>query len=428
MVDFMRFASMILLICCMVGVAAGQQDGASKKEPGGAPVKKASGFCDYSRITGFVEGASLPDEQPQALWKAVSEETAPNGKPNAIGLSNPGVADGVLYFGDDAGGLIAIRLKDQVELWTHAHGKRIYATPSIDRDFVYFGSATGITAVHRDSGQVAWTHRIEMGAGETTPIPIGDRVYGSGEDGLVYCLDRMTGKEIWRHDFAEDAPPDQPGFPAARGRMANTRARPNGSACDGRLFIQSVFDQSRVIAVDCQTGKRAWSFQAGGWIRPAPTIVGDRVYVAGQDQHVYCLNRLTGAVVWKFQAPQWLASRVAVHDGMVYLSHHGARLYQLAAETGQLIRIMEPPDEADRTGAVYSFPIVTNQTACFASGDGQLFAFDVETGKMRWKLRPSEHSELYTDPVTDGRRIFVTSRRNAKEAGDNAVWAIGVEP
>jgi len=424
----MRFVSIALLTFCMVGVAAGQQDATSKKDLGGAPAQKGSGFCDYSRITGFVEEFPLPHEQPQALWKAVSEETGPNGKPNAIGLSNPEVTDGVLYFGDDAGGLIAIRLKDQTELWTHAHGSRIYATPSIDRDFVYFGSGTGITALHRDNGRVAWAHPIVKGADETTPIPIGDRVYGSGEDGLAYCLDRMTGKEIWRHDFAEDAPPDQPGFPGARARMENTRARPNGSASDGKLFIQCVFDQSRVIAVDCQTGKRAWSFQTGGWIRPAPTIVGDRVYVAGQDQHVYCLDRLTGAVVWKFQTPTWLASQVAVHDGKVYLPHHGARLYQLAAETGQLIRIIEPPDEVDRTGSVYSFPIIANQTACFASGDGQMFAFDIESGKMRWKLRPSDHSELYSDPVTDGRLIFVTSRRNAKGAGDNAVWAIGIEP
>lgn len=406
--------------CDAAADVAGEKNSQAPAKPFGPP--------DYTNITGFVKDANLPIEQPAVLWTATSETATGKGQVKMQSLTDAVVADGVLYFGDDQGNLIAVSVKDKSELWTHAHNTRISATPSVDRDFVYFGSQSGITALRRDTGAVVWQYQFAHGAGESTPLPVGDHVFASGYDGHAYCLNRATGEMVWDHDFVEDAPPDQKGFEGARARFQNIAARPNGSACDGKLFLQCVFDQSRVIALDCTTGKRSWTFQAAGWISPAPTIANDRVYVASQDKHLYCLDRASGAVVWKFQAPSWLASQVAVHDGRVYLPHHGARLYQLAADSGKLIRTIEPPNEADRTGAVYSFPIIANQTAYFASGDGQVFAFDIESGKLRWKLRPSEHSELFTNPTTDGSRIFVTCRQNRdKKESECAVLAIGIE-
>ena len=390
---------------------------------------QAADFPDYTKISGLVENSHLPTKPPEVLWKVISEQADANGRVTMHAVTDPVVAGGVLYFGDNPGNLMAVSVKDQTELWNHKHGSRIASTPSVDREFVFFTLTKGVTALRRETGDVAWTHPVEHGASESTPIPVGENVFVSGYDGKSYCLNRTTGKVVWQHDFVEDAPADQPEFAGARARFQNIAARPCGSACDGKLFIQCVFDQSRVIALDCATGQRRWAFQTGGWMRPAPTIAGDRVYVASQDKHLYCLDRANGKLIWKYQTPSWLASRVAVHDGKVYLPHHSARLYQLDAESGKLLRTMEPPDEADRRGAVYSFPIIANQTAYFACGStGQLLAFDIETGEMRWNLCPSENSELFTDPATDGQRIYVTSRPSKKDRGENAIFAIGLQP
>lgn len=70
---------------------------------------------------------------------------------------------------------------------------------------------------------------------------------------------------------------------------------------------------------------------------------------------------------------------------------------------------------------------MTGDLACFASGPGVLYAVDTTSGQLAWKLRPSEKSELFTDPVTDGQRIFVTSRPG-QDGGEAAVLAIGVRP
>ena len=227
-----------------------------------------------------------------------------------------------------------------------------------------------------------------------------------------------------------DAPPDQPDFPGARARFQNIVALPCGSACDGKLFIQCVFDQSRVLALDCSTGERRWTFQAAGWIGPAPTIVNDRGYIASQDSHLYCLEHATGRIVWKFKAPGWLASLVAVHDGKVFLPCHRGRLLQLSAKSGEKIQTFETTDESDRKSLEYSFPIIASRNAYFTTGNGQVYAVDIDGSKLTWKLRPAENSELFTDPATDGRCIYVTSRQVRNDAGENnggenAIIAIG---
>ena len=402
-----------------------QQSPVTHHEQSNEKAAKPFGVPDYSKITGFVANANLPIKQPVVLWQASSETIDAKRKVVSYSLTDAAIADGILYFGDGKGAVIAFDANDQSDLWTHVHGKRSSTEPSVDQDNVYFGSEAGITALRRENGKLIWHHAVEKGAGETMPIPVGEYVYTSGYNGRSYCLNRANGNVVWEHDFVEDAPPDPPEFAGASARFQEILARPRGAACNGKLFIQSVFDQSRVIAINCETGKRSWSFQTGGWIGPAPTIADGRVYVSSQDKHLYCLNLETGTLIWKSKTHSWLASQAAVHDGIVYLPHHGGKLYQFKAETGELIRTFDPPDEADRKGLVYTLPIITQKTAYFPSGSGVFFAVNIDTGELRWKLRPSEDSELFTTPVTDGRQIYVASRKGNEEHGEHAILAIG---
>jgi hypothetical protein len=54
-----------------------------------------------------------------------------------------------------------------------------------------------------------------------------------------------------------------------------------------------------------------------------------------------------------------------------------------------------------------------------------VYALERATGKLLWKLRPSESSELYTSPATDGTRLFVTTRGTLDGSGETSVIAIG---
>jgi outer membrane protein assembly factor BamB len=137
------------------------------------------------------------------------------------------------------------------------------------------------------------------------------------------------------------------------------------------------------------------------------------------------VNRVTGKLIWKFRGPTWLASTVAVHNGVVFLATHGGRLFQIDEQSGRKLQMFQSSDDADRKSHTYSFPILTDNAAYFATGNGQLYAIDIAKNDLLWKLRPSENSQLYTDPSTDGRRIFVTSRQGSNEQGEFAIIAIG---
>ena len=70
---------------------------------------------------------------------------------------------------------------------------------------------------------------------------------------------------------------------------------------DERVFIAEI-DRHRVVCLDANDGAKQWTFNAGGRIDSAPTVVGERVYFGSADGWVYCLVASDGKLVWRFRA------------------------------------------------------------------------------------------------------------------------------
>src|SRR6185503_9152308 len=83
---------------------------------------------DYSKISGSLSDVKLPTTQPQVLWKYNSD----------VSLTNAVVANGVVYFGDDKGRIVALRASDGGFLWRHEHDARTVISPTVDKDQLYF--------------------------------------------------------------------------------------------------------------------------------------------------------------------------------------------------------------------------------------------------------------------------------------------------
>ena len=416
---FTKLPTSLAIVVCAAWALGGSLEIANGFEPPRQEQRASSdeiplGVPDYSKLSGSILAAKPPLENPEVLWKYASVSP----------VTDLTVASGIVYFATEKGQVVALRASDGSSVWKHEHGSRITMEPSVDNAHVYFASEKGVTALNREFGALAWHYFMPLGAGETTPIPIDDRVFASSYDGNTYALSRDTGAVLWKHSLLADAPADQPGFDGKRARFQNILARPCGIASDGKMVVQCVFDQSRAVALDCTAGKRLWTFQTGGWVR-TPTIVEGKVFVPSQDKQLYCLDPSTGKLIWEFETPSWLGSAAALHEGVVYLPHHRGRLYRISAKSGEQLGLFEPEDVADRTGHGSSFALIANETAYFANSNGLLYAVDVNSGKLRWKFRPAGVSRSYTSPVTDGRRVFVTSGKDLDGSGEYAVLAIG---
>ncbi|MHC4116860.1 MAG: outer membrane protein assembly factor BamB family protein [Planctomycetota bacterium] len=126
----------------------------------------------------------------------------------------------------------------------------------------------------------------------------------------------------------------------------------------GKLFVAAI-DAHTVHALDANSGRRIWSYTAGGRVDSPPTIWRVRVLFGCADGYVYCLSASSGALVWRFRsAPEerrivaygqlesaWPASgSVLVREGEVYFAagrssylDGSIRLCRLDARTGQLL-------------------------------------------------------------------------------------------
>jgi outer membrane protein assembly factor BamB len=157
------------------------------------------------------------------------------------------------------------------------------------------------------------------------------------------------------------------------------RAGYSGPAvADGRVFLLDYIEThrphgtERAVALDQKTGRilwtREWPVDYGGisWPvgpRATPTVDGDRVYVAGADGKLLCLNVANGDIIWQKD----------------YVKDYRADRLQWAFDWG-----------------FASSPIVDgDRLICLVGGrpDAKVVAFDKKTGKEVWRALSSD-SEL----------------------------------
>ncbi len=131
-------------------------------------------------------------------------------------------------------------------------------------------------------------------------------------------------------------------------------------AAEGLLLVAET-EAHHVHALDARTGRKIWSYAAGGGIDSPPTIDRERVLFGSADGCVYCLRLTDGAVIWKFRAapadrrivvngqlesPWPVCGSILVVDGAAYFAagrnsylDGGMVLYKLDASTGNEINV-----------------------------------------------------------------------------------------
>ena len=180
----------------------------------------------------------------------------------------------------------------------------------------------------------------------------------------------------------------------------------------GKVFFGSSADH-KVYAIDLQTGAEVWTFITEGPVRFAPVVRGDRVYVASDDGHLYCLQAATGKLDWKFRGgpsdgkligndqmiSHWPArSGVLVEGDKLYVtagmwSRDGVFLYCLNAGSGKVIwrndtsgyHFATLPHSTGYAGVAPQGYLVLHRGKLYVpTGRGAPAAFDGETGAFLW--------------------------------------------
>lgn len=119
-----------------------------------------------------------------------------------------------------------------------------------------------------------------------------------GETGVM--AEKTFSRECFCHGLTDDA-----GRAVAVGEETASSRHPQNSGAqgvgEGTVYIGSHAGEFQ--ALDLATGKRDWSFSAGGRIESgaACSCNGSLVFVGCHDRNLYALNRSTGRLSWSFE-------------------------------------------------------------------------------------------------------------------------------
>ena len=168
-----------------------------------------------------------------------------------------------------------------------------------------------------------------------------------------------------------------------------------------------------VYALDPATGKRRWTFDAGGRMlatASAPVLADGRLYV-GEGMHghfachLYCLDPTTGKQTWAVETTDHVESTATVADGAVYFGAGNDGVYAVDAATGQERWRFSGDLHVDAQ------PAVSHGRVIVGSGPSRLYktlrvvSLDAKTGGVVW--RADTDLPAWGSPRAAGGRVFV---------------------
>ena len=171
--------------------------------------------------------------------------------------------------------------------------------------------------------------------------------------------------------------------------------------------------------------KVKWTFKTDGRIIASPAIANGLAYVGATDGYMYAVDTETGDLRWKFQTRSRIASSAAVANGVVYFLSYDGKFYALDASTGRARWIFRTQGErrfaatnihgfqpeAERMPDAFdlylSSPAVSQGVVYFGSSDGNVYALDAATGRLKWKFQTGD--VVHASPAVANGAVFIGS-------------------
>jgi len=311
----------------------------------------------------------------------------------------PAVAFHYLYYASLNGNLIAVSTRNGRRLWTVPVGRCEAASPAVNRlgrgsVFETFlnkepcgrGSAQAgdgeLVVVAAGRGHIPrWTKHL--GATETSPLIVGNRVYVADYDGVVYALRGLDGATEWMFHAGG----------AVKGAIAYDRGRLFFGAYNGYLYSVRASDGKLIWRA---ASNRDW-FGGHGTFYSTPSVAYSRVYLGSTDGQVYSFGEQSGKLRWSYKTGGFVYGSLAVWRGRVFVGSYDHTFYAFDAATGAVLWKFKA------NGPISGSATVVDGIVYFATLKRRTYGLDALTGKQVWTFPDG----AFTPVVTDGKRIYV---------------------
>ena len=150
-----------------------------------------------------------------------------------------------------------------------------------------------------------------------------------------------------------------------------------------------------------------WKYKIGEPVRSSAAIVGERVFVGGDDAQLHCINLATGKKIWAFKTKSEdpVEASPMVLGGRVFFGGLDGNFTALDAKTGRLLWEFETDDQIIGGANWVKAPDGKSDWVILGSWDYNLYALDAVTGKEQWKFECQERING-TPAVVRGRTMF----------------------
>lgn len=141
----------------------------------------------------------------------------------------------------------------------------------------------------------------------------------------------------------------------------------------------------KFYAIDAKTGKLIWSIPVDGPANASPAVHGNTLYFGDFSGKIYALDRKDGTIKWTF-------------------SYDGERKFGAKGLHG-----MEPKDKymTDDWDFFNSSPAISDNKLYVGSGNGKIYALDLDSGKEVWSFQTGE--VVHSSPAIAYGNIYVGS-------------------
>jgi len=246
---------------------------------------------------------------------------------------------------------------------------------------VFVNGVDKIVVFDEFTGAVLWTAPFKKNADVCcswfTPAYSDGKIYFSGMN--TTCLSSEDGSEIWSYPH-----------PSERGAVDGSPA-----VVDGKV-IASDWDGHHYFCLDELTGEEIWSFEVEGDAQSTPAVSDGRVVFGawewGLGGAIYCIDLETGQAIWKTDVENSPAGSAAIEGGVVYMATYNfdgdGNLFALSLDDGSVLwsEVITPTD---------STPTLADGRVCVCGGcegfsDSVTYCFNATDGDLIWSTDPDE--------------------------------------
>lgn len=298
--------------------------------------------------------------------------------------------------------LAAITSKATMKLnWSVPIGKSNKASaylklkPVVRGNVIYTAASNGmVQAIDKTNGNVLWSTQLE-GIVSGPTVQDGSIAIGTSTSQVV-LLKQKDGSKLWQAKVSSDA--------LSKPAIANHKVI--AKTIDGNLY-----------AFDLKTGEKIWVVDHGSpslilKASSSPVIMGSLILVGFSDGKLDAVDINFGHVIWQrsiaYASGSSDVERLVdidadpiVRAGIVYLASYQGYVGALSLENGQF--------KWNKPASTYRNMAIDASTLYMTDSDDILWAFDRETGNVKWK-QISLKARGLSEPVLMGNRLVVGDR------------------